>query len=118
MYATYLASCFRSIRFGLHEAHGRGVALQLNTLLDAGAVRVAYDGTFSTDPTKIKDAVRALTSELMTLQATGDKERARKLLAERAVLRPQVKALLDKMARIPVDIAPKYVTAEQLLAQP
>jgi hypothetical protein len=118
MYATYLASCFRSIRFGLHEAHGKGVALQLNTLLDAGAVRIAYDGTFSTDPTKIKDAVRALTSELTTLQATGDKEKARKLLAERAVLRPQVKALLDRMVRIPVDIAPKYVTAEQLLGQP
>ena len=30
MYTTFLASAFRSIRFGLNEAHGRGVALQLN----------------------------------------------------------------------------------------
>ena len=41
MYVTFLASAFRSIRFGTNEAHGKGVALQLNTLLDEGAVRVA-----------------------------------------------------------------------------
>src|SRR6185503_18453321 len=36
MYTTYLASMFRSIRFGLNEAHGRGVAMQLNYFLDKG----------------------------------------------------------------------------------
>jgi hypothetical protein len=118
LYATYLASCFRSIRFGLNEAHGKGVALQLNTLLDAGAVKIAYDGSFSTDPAKVKDAVRALTTELLTLQATGDREKARKLLEERAVIRPRVKAMLDKLDKVPVDIAPRYVTAEKLLSQP
>ncbi|MBM4379910.1 MAG: hypothetical protein FJ086_11545 [Deltaproteobacteria bacterium] len=118
LYATYLTSCFRSIRFGLHEAHGKGVALQLNTLLDAGAVKIAYDGSFSTDPAKVKDAVRALTTELLTLQATGDREKARKLLSERAVIRPRVKAMLDKLDKVPVDIAPRYVTAEKLLQQP
>ena len=44
MYTTFLASAFRSLRFGLREAHGKGVALQLNTLLDAGAFRVDKDG--------------------------------------------------------------------------
>ena len=41
MYTTFLASAFRSIRFGINEAHGRGIAIQLNTLLDAGAFTVA-----------------------------------------------------------------------------
>ena len=45
MYTTFLASAFRSIRFGLNEAHGKGIALQLNYLLDAGAFTVAKDGT-------------------------------------------------------------------------
>ena len=40
MYTTFLASAFRSIRFGLNEAHGRGIAMQLNALLDAGAFKV------------------------------------------------------------------------------
>ena len=57
MYTTFLASAFRSIRFGIDEAHGRGQALQLNYLLDAGAFRVAADGTFAVDPAKVKDAV-------------------------------------------------------------
>ena len=53
MYTTFLASAFRSIRFGLNEAHGRGIAMQLNYLLDAGAFRVNADGTFAVDDAKI-----------------------------------------------------------------
>ncbi|KAM0858365.1 hypothetical protein ACQ4PT_047867 [Festuca glaucescens] len=30
MYVSFLAGCFRSIRFGLEEAHGKGQALQFN----------------------------------------------------------------------------------------
>ena len=47
MYTTFLASTFRSIRFGVSEAHGRGIAIQLNYLLDHGAFTVAPDGTFA-----------------------------------------------------------------------
>ena len=47
MYTTFLASAFRSIRFGINEAHGKGIALQLNYLLDQGAFVVNADGTFS-----------------------------------------------------------------------
>ena len=54
MYTTFLASAFRSIRFGIDEAHGKGMALQLNYLLDAGAVKVAQDGTFAVVPEKIE----------------------------------------------------------------
>ena len=32
MYTTFLASAFRSIRFGINEAHGRGIAIQMNSL--------------------------------------------------------------------------------------
>ena len=47
LYTTYLASAFRSIRFGISEAHGKGQAMQLNYLLDAGALLVRPDGTFA-----------------------------------------------------------------------
>ena len=66
------------------EAHGKGIALQLNTLLDAGAVSVAADGRFSVDPARIKDAVRALTAEMMTVQAAGDRAKAAEMVRARA----------------------------------
>jgi len=33
-YVTFLAGAFRSIRFGLEEAHGKGQALQLTFLIE------------------------------------------------------------------------------------
>jgi hypothetical protein len=116
MYVTFLASAFRSIRFGTNEAHGKGVALQLNTLLDAGAVQVASDGTFAVVPGKIKEAVSKLTGEIMTLQASGDAGRAREWLKAMGVVRPEVKRVLDKLANVPVDIEPRFTAAEKLLS--
>lgn len=116
-YTTFLASAFRSIRFGLKEAHGRGVALQLNTLLDAGAIGVAKDGTFSIDVIKMKDAVRALTAELMTLQAAGDHAQAVELLRTRTQIRPAVQRVLDRLVHVPIDIEPRFSTAERLLSE-
>jgi len=113
---TFLASAFRTLRFGA-DAHAVGMALQLNTLLDAGAVRVAKDGTFSVEPTKIKQAVRDLTAELMNLQAAGDGAKAAELLRTRGAVRPEVKAALDRLGKIPVDIEPRFVTADKLMAE-
>jgi hypothetical protein len=114
MYTSFLASCFRSIRFGLKEAHGKGIALQLTTLLDAGAFKVAKNGTFSVDAGKVKGAVRDLTAELMTLQATGSRSKAAELLKKRAVVRPEVQKVLDRLEKVPIDIEPRFVTARKL----
>ena len=114
MYTTFLASTFRSIRFGINEAHGRGVAVQLNYLLDAGAVRVASDGTFSVVPDRVKEAVASLTGEIMTLQAEGSYDEAAALLKRLGVVRPEVRRVLDRLREVPVDIAPRFVTAEAL----
>ena len=114
MYTTFLASIFRSVRFGINEAHGRGVAIQLNTFLDAGAVSVDAEGRFAVDHARIRDAVTALTTELMTIQAVGDVAAAETLLATRGMIRPEVQRVLDRLNRIPIDIEPRYVTAAQL----
>ena len=50
MYVTFLAGIFRSVRFGIKEAHGRGMALQFNYLIEEGAiVHDATSGTFRVD---------------------------------------------------------------------
>ena len=114
MYTTFLASTFRSIRFGIGEAHGRGVAIQLNTFLDAGAVTVDAAGRFKVNHDLIPDAVTGLTRELMTIQATGDIEAAEAILETRGVVRPEVQDVLNRLSGIPIDIQPNYVTANIL----
>jgi len=114
MYTTFLASAFRSIRFGFGEAHGRGQALQLNRLLDAGAFRVATDGTFAVDLARVKPAVSDLTRELMTLEAHGDYAGAKQLLVRLASVRPDTRRVLDRLQGVPVDIEPRYTTADAL----
>jgi hypothetical protein len=116
LYPTFLAGAFRSIRFGLKEAHGKGMALQLNWYLDAGAITARPDGTFSVDAGKMRGAVVSLTRELMTLEAKGDRSGAQALLEKLGVVRPEIRRALDRLAAVPVDIAPRFVTAEQLSA--
>ena len=114
MYSTFLASMFRSLRFGINEAHGRGVAIQLNHFLNAGAVRTAADGRFEVVGGTIREAVTSLTSEIMTLQAEGSYTKAKSMIERLGVVRPEVQRLLDRLDGIPVDIEPRFVTAERL----
>jgi hypothetical protein len=117
LYTTFLASAFRSIRFGISEAHGRGIAIQLNFLLDAGAFVARPDGTFTVDRARIKEGVTALTRDIMTIQAQGDYAKAAALAARLGVVRPPVQQALDKLTAIPVDIEPRFTSAERLLAR-
>jgi len=118
LYTTYLASAFRSLRFGATEAHARGQAMQLNYLLDKKAVALHPDGKVSIDFARIKPAVRDLDHELLTLEATGDYAGAKRLLDHMGVIRPETRRVLDKLGDIPVDVDPHYVTAEQLAPRP
>jgi hypothetical protein len=115
MYVTYLAGAFRSVRFGINEAHGKGMALQFNVLLDAGAIEVDRPtGTFRVNVSKIKDASQRLTGDIMIIQAEGSYEKAKALLEKYAVIRPEMKTVLDKLADIPTDIAPSFPLVGQL----
>jgi hypothetical protein len=114
LYTTFLASSFRTLRFGINEAHGKGMALQFNYLFDKGAFKASADGRFSVNVAIAKSAVRDLAHELLTIEATGDYARAKKLLNEMAVLRPNLRTALDGLKDIPTDINPSPVTADTL----
>jgi hypothetical protein len=117
MYVTFLASTFRTLRFGLNAAHAKGMTLQVNYLLDHGAIRIDKDGLFSLDLAKTKKAVAGLTHDIMTLQAHGDYAGVKQLFERMVVIRPQVQHVIDRLAGVPVDIAPKFVTAAELTRQ-
>ena len=109
MYITYLAGIFRSVRFGINEAHGQGMALQFNFLMDEGAiVYTDASGLFSADIEKFKAGAKKLTGELMTLQAQGNYDGAKALLSRDAVIRPSMQRTLDRLAHLPVDIEPQF----------
>ncbi len=112
MYMTYLASAFRSVRFGINEAHGKGIALQFNYLMDEGAIQAdEKTGKFEIVAAKIRPAVTKLTGELLTLEAEGSYAKADALLKKYAVIRPVMEKALNKLGAIPVDIDPRYPLA-------
>jgi hypothetical protein len=106
LYTTFLASAFRSVRFGITEAHGKGMALQFNYLTDKGAFVAHPDGTFSVNEAKIKGAVRDLARDLMTIEAEGNYGAAKRMLDTLAVIRPPMQRALDGLKSLPTDIDP------------
>ncbi|XP_043695886.1 nudix hydrolase 3-like isoform X2 [Telopea speciosissima] len=117
MYVSFLAGCFRSIRFGLEEAHGKGQALQFNWLFEKEAFVLHSDGTFSVDFTKVEEAVESLSRKILTIQAKGDKEAAKSLLQEYGKMTEPLQVAMEKLERIqvPVDISPIFRIADKLL---
>jgi hypothetical protein len=114
LYTTYLASCFRSVRFGITEAHGKGIAVQFNYLTDEGAIRFnEHTGTFSIDETRIKPAVTKLTREILTLQAEGSYAKAKAMLDRYGVIRPPMQRALARLGDVPVDIEPHFPLAQR-----
>ena len=114
LYNTFLASAFRTLRFGVQEAHGRGMALQFNYFTDDGAFVQRPDGTFEVDFSKVKPAVRQLTHELLTMEAQGDYQAAHRMIGRLGIIRPAMKAALSKLSAVPVDIEPVFVTTNEL----
>jgi len=116
LYTTYLASAFRSVRFGINEAHGRGVAMQFNYLTDEGAIKLnERAGTFSVDHTKVKEAVRKLTHDLLTIEAEGSYAKAKAILDKYAVIRTPMNQALNRLTDVPVDIEPLFPLAKNPL---
>jgi hypothetical protein len=108
-YVTYLGGIFRSIRFGTESAHAKGMAMQLNYLLKEGGIE--YNTTtekYRVNFQKFPEAADKLAREVLTIEATGDYEKAGEMLATYGELTPQTLASLDKLADIPVDVRFTY----------
>jgi Peptidase family M49 len=116
LYTTFLASTFRTLRFGLKDAHGKGMAMQVNYLTDKGGFVARPDGRFEVNFEKIKPAVRDLDHDLLTIEATGDYARAKRMLDELGVIRPGMQKALNSLSDLPVDIRPVFTTAKEIAA--
>jgi len=105
---TYTAGLFRSARFGLTAAHGLGVVIQTNWLLEKGALEVTPDGRYRPVPDAFEPAFESLATELLMIQALGDYDRARVLVEAYGTPPESMVAAIDRLGDIPVDIEPVY----------
>lgn len=110
--ASYFAGLFRSVRFGVAEAHGRGAAVQINRFIaDSAATFDDAKAEFSVDFDKLTTSIEGLVKDLVMLQHHGDKAKADAFLDELGVMSPPMEKALAKLGGIPVDIRPVYPVA-------
>jgi hypothetical protein len=106
-YVTFLASIFRSIRFGASSAHGRANAAQLSFFQDRGAfARDSATGRYQVDFPRMRAAVDELAGQILRFQGDGDYAGVTRFMAERGKLSPTLQQDLARLGSkgIPVDI--------------
>jgi len=113
VYSSFLGGIFRSIRFGITEAHGGANAMAFNYIVEKGGFE--YDETsqkFSVNDNKIDKAVFDLTHDLLMIEALGDYKGAKDMIEKYGYISPETKIALDKLKHVPVDIRPMYAIEE------
>jgi hypothetical protein len=111
-YASYIAGIFRTVRFGVGEAHGRAEMMEFNFLNERGGVARDASGRYVLDFEKMPDAIAVLAKELLEIEATGDRARAEKWFAKYDTMPEELKESLKKTADIPVDVDPVFSSKE------
>ncbi len=109
---SYFAGLFRSTRFGVAEAHGKGAALQINRFLEDGAAKVdAATGRFAVDLPRLEASITKLVYDICMLQHAGDKTGTERILGVYGGVSPAMARALGDLGDIPIDIRPIYPLA-------
>jgi hypothetical protein len=109
-FVSYLGSMFRSVRFGLNEAHGKAAAMELNYLWKHGAIRYNETRkTWSVDFDSIRAGVKSLANALLLLEGNGDGAKVKEFTDAWTYMTPELQASLDKVKDIAIDVIPQYV---------
>jgi hypothetical protein len=107
--ATFVSGIFRSVRFGINEAHGGGNIIIFNYLTDVGVI--SFDKNtkkFSVKLNKAREGFTKIAKALLIMQATGDYARTKQFVHTYRLIRPEMKQALESLKDIPVDIRPIF----------
>jgi len=110
---SYLGGMFRSVRFGINSAHGGGVMIQFNWMMEHGGFAQDEEGRFTINKEKLIEGIRGLAGELLMIQAEGSYEKAAALIDKYRVMTPVMEEALAKLAHVPIDIRPIYEADER-----
>jgi hypothetical protein len=113
-YASYVAGIFRTVRFGVAEAHGRAEMMEFNYLAEQHAINREASGRYSIDFARMPAAIAKLAKELLEIEATGDRARAEAWFAKYDKMPASLKAALAKTSSVPVDIDPVSAFADRI----
>jgi hypothetical protein len=114
-YASYVAGIFRTVRFGVGEAHGRAEMMEFNYLSEQRAItRDPKTGRYIIDFTKMPGAIASLSKELLEIEATGDRNRAEQWFHKYGTMPRELKSSLASVKDVPVDIDPVSAFGEQV----
>jgi hypothetical protein len=112
-YASLLGGFFRSVRFGAGEAHGKSNIIQINWLMEKGAV-VVEDGRYVYVAERMRDAIESLAREVLMIEALGDYDKAKAMLEKYGDMPADLKTALEGLTDIPTDLRPSYPIEAQM----
>ena len=107
-FASYLGGMFRSIRFGINEAHGGGVAAQFNYMIEKGAFIADSADKLSLDEARLEAAIRDLSRDVLIIEALGDYSAAEAFAQKYAVMTPLMERIVNSLIHVPIDIKPIF----------
>jgi hypothetical protein len=108
-YASYVGGIFRTVRFGVAEAHGQAEMMEFNYLASRDAIRREASGRYIIDYEKMPGALADLAKELLEIEATGDRQRAENWFQKYGTMPEELRITLKKKtAGIPVDVDPIF----------
>ena len=113
-YASEVAGIFRTVRFGIAEAHGRAEMMEFNFFSEQGAIQRRADGRYEIDFAKMPVAIEALAKELLEIEATGDRARAEAWFSKYDKMPQELATSLKTVSDVPVDIEPIFPYAEKV----
>ncbi len=113
-YASYVGGLFRTVRFGIGEAHGQAEMMEFNYLVERGALKREASGKYVISYDAMPDAVAALAKELLDIEAKGDRQRAEDWFKKYDVMPEELKASLKTASSVPVDVDPIFSFKERV----
>ncbi len=105
-YSSHVAGIFRTVRFGVAEAHARAEMMEFNYFVEQGAITREASGRYLIDFAKMPVAVASLARELLEIEATGNRGRAEAWFAKYGTMPADLQAALSQTGSVPVDVDP------------
>jgi hypothetical protein len=113
-YASYVGGLFRTVRFGVAEAHSKAEMMEFNYLVEHGALKRQSSGRYAIDYAQMPSSLSDLAKELLTIEATGDRDRGEHWFKKYDVMPVELRATLKAAAGVPVDIDPVFSFKEEV----